>query len=88
MPFLVSSFIAIRKLCALPVDSFVTGGTAWFTDLTISDPFMALPAMATLTTMAIVYVSKNKFKNLLIALFKEEKKIHCLFDFREVPIWV
>jgi YidC/Oxa1 family membrane protein insertase len=57
MPFLASSFLAIRKLCKLPVESFFTGGASWFKDLTVADPYMALPVIATLTTMTMIYVS-------------------------------
>jgi len=40
-------------MATLPVVSMQTGGAAWFTDLTIADPFMALP----LLTGATLYLN-------------------------------
>jgi len=37
----------------LPVESMKTGGLAWFTDLTVSDPYFALPVM----TVLMLYVT-------------------------------
>ena len=37
----------------LPVESMKTGGTAWFTDLTVSDPYYALPVI----TVALLYAT-------------------------------
>lgn len=54
-PFVVSTFIAIRKMCKLPVESMETGGALWFTDLTIADPYFILPTVATASILAIVY---------------------------------
>lgn len=54
-PFVISTFIAIRKMCKLPVESMETGGALWFSDLTIADPYFILPTIATASILAIVY---------------------------------
>ncbi|XP_041926673.1 mitochondrial inner membrane protein OXA1L isoform X1 [Alosa sapidissima] len=54
MPVFVSFFIALRKMSYLPVPSLTTGGTLWFTDLTMSDPYYILPIAVTGTMFAIL----------------------------------
>ena len=46
MPIFVSFFMALRGMAQFPVHSMKTGGTLWFTDLTIPDPTFALPVLA------------------------------------------
>jgi len=46
-------FVGIRQMANLPVESMKTGGTAWFMDLTVSDPYFALPVM----TVALLYAT-------------------------------
>lgn len=46
MPIFISFFMALRGMARLPVESFKTGGTLWFTDLTVPDPMYALPLLA------------------------------------------
>lgn len=53
LPVFISVFVGIRQMANLPVQSMTTGGLAWFTDLTIPDPFYALP----LITMATFFVT-------------------------------
>ena len=43
VPFSFGMFRLMRGMSALPVPSLETGGFAWFTDLTIHDPFYILP---------------------------------------------
>jgi len=50
-------FVGIRQMTNLPVDSMKTGGMAWFTDLTVSDPYFALPLMTVGMLYAIIEVS-------------------------------
>ncbi|CAH8435608.1 unnamed protein product [Schistosoma mattheei] len=45
-PISLSVFTGIRGLVNLPVTSLQTGGTAWFTDLTASDPYCILPFLS------------------------------------------
>ena len=40
----------------LPVQSMTTGGMYWFTDLTVPDPFYALPLITASTFLCIVEV--------------------------------
>lgn len=41
----------------LPVESMKTGGMAWWSDLTVSDPYFALPVMTCAMLYAIIEVS-------------------------------
>ena len=58
IPVFVSFFFALRKMAAAPVESMTYGGTLWFTDLTVADPFFALPLMACLTFLTNVEVRR------------------------------
>ena len=40
-----SMFFALRGMASLPVESMKVGGLAWFTDLTVSDPYFLLPIL-------------------------------------------
>ena len=46
MPVFMSFFIALRKMAVAPLDSMKTGGMAWFSDLTVTDPTYTLPLIA------------------------------------------
>ena len=46
-------FVGIRQMANLPVESMKTGGTAWFIDLTIPDPYFVLP----FATVALLYAT-------------------------------
>ncbi|VDM02761.1 unnamed protein product [Schistocephalus solidus] len=43
VPLFFSVFAGLRGMASLPVVSMKTGGLAWFTDLTLCDPFYLLP---------------------------------------------
>nr|VZI38909.1 unnamed protein product [Spirometra erinaceieuropaei] len=43
VPIFLSVFTGLRAMASLPVASMQTGGLAWFTDLTLCDPFYLLP---------------------------------------------
>ncbi len=43
IPFAIGMFRLFRDMSALPVPSLETGGLAWFTDMTIPDPYFLLP---------------------------------------------
>lgn len=43
LPIGIGMFRLVRGMAALPVPSFETGGTLWFTDLAVSDPYFVLP---------------------------------------------
>ncbi|KAK6021046.1 hypothetical protein OSTOST_13292 [Ostertagia ostertagi] len=44
-----TQFFAIRKMVDVNYPGLSTGGTAWFTDLTIADPYYALPLISAVT---------------------------------------
>lgn len=46
LPFFMSFFIGLRKMALAPLGSMKSGGTLWFSDLTVSDPTHALPLIA------------------------------------------
>lgn len=52
LPIFISVFVGIRQMANLPVDSMKVGGIAWFTDLTIPDPYYALPFITMATFFA------------------------------------
>ncbi len=49
MPIFVSMFVGLRGMANLPLESMMHGGLFWFEDLTIADPFYALPVMTSIT---------------------------------------
>ncbi|XP_072168947.1 mitochondrial inner membrane protein OXA1L-like [Diadema setosum] len=53
-PVFISFFIGLRRMATLPVESMQTGGLWWFTDLTTSDPYYALPVLASLSMFAVM----------------------------------
>ena len=56
-PIFISTFLAIKRMCNLPVESMTTGGAFWFHDLTIADPTYILPTLSAVSILLIVYVS-------------------------------
>lgn len=49
LPIFMSMFIGLRGMANLPLESMMTGGLAWFSDLTTPDPFYALPLLTSAT---------------------------------------
>jgi len=49
VPVFMSFFFALRGMAYCPVDSMTTGGIWWFQDLTMKDPFWALPFLTSAT---------------------------------------
>ncbi|CAL8466931.1 g6467 [Coccomyxa elongata] len=45
-PLFIGFFSALRSLSAAKVPSMTEGGMSWFTDLTLADPYYALPIMS------------------------------------------
>ncbi|KAH8890182.1 hypothetical protein GQ53DRAFT_722074 [Thozetella sp. PMI_491] len=43
LPLAIGMFRLLRDMAALPVPSLESGGLLWFTDLTVADPYFALP---------------------------------------------
>ena len=57
IPIFMSVFFGIKGMTELPVASMKTGGMLWFTDLTIQDPYFALPILTAATLLATVEVT-------------------------------
>ncbi|XP_007662256.1 mitochondrial inner membrane protein OXA1L [Ornithorhynchus anatinus] len=53
-PIFISFFIALREMAYLPVPSMQSGGLLWFPDLTVADPFYALPLLVTASMWAVL----------------------------------
>jgi YidC/Oxa1 family membrane protein insertase len=51
-----SFFITLRRMSNYPIESLKEGGTLWFTDLTQSDMFYALPLMTSLSLFAVLKI--------------------------------
>jgi YidC/Oxa1 family membrane protein insertase len=69
-PFMIFTFVGIRGMCKLPVESMKEGGILWFTDLTAVDPFYILPVLSVAGIMAVVYVIFYlNFKNYILIYF-------------------
>ena len=66
MPVFISFFMALRGMARLPVESFKTGGTMWFTDLTVPDPTYVLPLIACVAFLSNVEVGMCNASNVLI----------------------
>ncbi|KAI1770017.1 60Kd inner membrane protein-domain-containing protein [Hypoxylon cercidicola] len=54
VPFSFGMFRLVRNMAAIPVPSLETGGLAWFTDLTVYDPYYILP-MASIAVTALMF---------------------------------
>lgn len=57
IPFSYGMFRLFRAMAAIPVPSLETGGLAWFTDLTVHDPYYILPAASIAITVLMFQVS-------------------------------
>lgn len=53
-PIFLSIFMAIRQMVNAPVESLETGGILWFENLTLSDPYYALPIITSVTLLATI----------------------------------
>ncbi|KAG0255772.1 Mitochondrial inner membrane protein oxa1l [Actinomortierella ambigua] len=53
-PVMISFYLALRDMAALPVPQFQDGGALWFKDLTIADPTYVLPVVSSLGFLAIM----------------------------------
>ncbi|XP_067171056.1 mitochondrial inner membrane protein OXA1L [Apteryx mantelli] len=53
-PVFVSFFVALRRMAAVPVPGFRTGGVAWFPDLAAPDPLYLLPLLVTASTWLVL----------------------------------
>lgn len=60
----IPTFMGLRGMAELPVESMKTGGILWFQDLTQADPYYGLAALTSLTLATIVRVSDPRFLSL------------------------
>jgi len=56
LPIFISVYKGIREMAELPVVSMKSGGLFWFTDLTVADPYFALPLMTVATLLVTIEV--------------------------------
>ena len=54
MPVFLSFYFALDRLAKAPLPALTTGGVAWFPDLTVADPYYALPAISTIMTLLVL----------------------------------
>ncbi len=55
----MSMFFALRGMANCPVESLSTGGLAWFTDLTVADPYYLLPTLTSSTMFLQIYLGAD-----------------------------
>lgn len=56
MPLFISFFFALRGMAAAGLPDFATGGLAWFTNLSVPDPYYVLPVVSAAATLAVLQV--------------------------------
>uniref|UniRef100_A0A1B6E8W1 Membrane insertase YidC/Oxa/ALB C-terminal domain-containing protein n=1 Tax=Clastoptera arizonana TaxID=38151 RepID=A0A1B6E8W1_9HEMI len=61
-PVFISFFMSLRGMASVPVDSMRTGGTLWFTDLTLPDQYYALPFITAVTLWITIEVGTDSAK--------------------------
>ena len=59
IPIFITFFITLRRMTGLPVAGMSTEGMLWFQNLTVADPYYALPILASLSFMTVMQVSYN-----------------------------
>ncbi|KAL5021192.1 hypothetical protein ScPMuIL_000347 [Solemya velum] len=63
VPVFLSVFIGLRRMASLPVESMKDGGIFWFTDLTMPDPFYAMPLLTMGTFLATIELGVDGMKS-------------------------
>lgn len=59
IPFFMSTFFALRNMASQPIQSFLEGGWAWFSNLAVPDPFYILPVVSTISLLASFEVNAH-----------------------------
>lgn len=64
-PVFMTMFFAMRGLAAADpaIPSVMAGGTAWFTDLTVADPFFILPVASVATMVMLIELGADGAQN-------------------------
>lgn len=57
-PLFIGLFFALKRLANVGWPDFKTGGLAWFTDLTVADPYYILPVISSLATLTTFEVCR------------------------------
>jgi len=83
---LTTMFFALRGMCAAPVGSMTTGGTAWFTDLVATDPTFLLPLTAAGTIALMMYLGADGIN--LDTMPPIMKKVLILMPIVSIPIMI
>jgi len=84
--FFTSMFFALRGMANAPVPSLTTGGLAWFTDLSISDPLFLLPIMTSSTLALQLYLGADGINTATMPAFM--KKIMYVMPIMSLPFMV
>lgn len=58
MPLFITFFFALRGMATSGLPDFATGGAAWFTDLSMPDPYYVLPVLSSAATLAVLQVGE------------------------------
>lgn len=61
LPFFMSTFFALRNMAKQPVASLLDGGSFWFENLTVPDPYYILPVVSTISLMSTLEVLDDFF---------------------------
>ncbi|KAI1127868.1 hypothetical protein F5Y10DRAFT_241936 [Nemania abortiva] len=54
VPFTFGMFRLLRGMAEIPVPSLETGGMAWFTDLSVADPYFIMPSISVAITLLVL----------------------------------
>ncbi|XP_049828225.1 mitochondrial inner membrane protein OXA1L isoform X1 [Schistocerca gregaria] len=58
-PLFISFFIGLRRMANVPVESMMTGGLFWFTDLTVPDQYYLLPIITSCTMLLTIEIGAD-----------------------------
>lgn len=59
VPIFISVYKGVNEMAALPVVSMQSGGLFWFSDLTVADPYFALPLMTAATLLVTIEIGAD-----------------------------
>lgn len=82
VPITIGAFRLLRGMAALPVPSLESGGLWWFSDLTVADPYFALPILSSAFLYGIMRVG---FFLPLFIVFLSFSLSLCLFSLLSSP---
>ncbi|KAI8895507.1 60Kd inner membrane protein-domain-containing protein [Globomyces pollinis-pini] len=80
IPFFISIFFALRSMTELPIPGFETGGLLWFLDLTVKDPYYALPILSALFMIAGTELNK-------VGTSESARKFMRIFSIIAIPLF-